>query len=327
MVTIKDIAKRANVSISTVSYALNGNPIISEETRERVLSIAKELDYVPNGAARNLKRKKSEIIGIFLSTFSGSFYSRLIEGMEETLFQAGYSVVVCNGRNSQRLLEDRMLDGAIILDHDFSDEMLMKYTTQKQPIVVLDRKMDNNPLVSQVLLDNEGGIMHALEYSYARGFRFFYILTGPAGTHDADMRFKAAKDFFSDHPEATYEVVDGDFTKRSGARAAAYIVSKGLKDAAIISFNDEMVIGMYDYFNQTTYAIGEDIHVIGFDNIELSGYLNPRLTTINYSLEDWGKIAAKNLLALIAGKKPENQIIYTSIVEGGSMGRIVLQPH
>ncbi|HLU21204.1 MAG TPA: LacI family DNA-binding transcriptional regulator, partial [Bacillaceae bacterium] len=111
MVSIKDIAKQAGVAISTVSYALNGSPKVTEETRAKILAVAKELNYVPNAAARTLKKRKTKIIGAFLTDYGGSFFGELLRGMRKTLNEKGYDLIVCTGKESHRFLPEGIIDG------------------------------------------------------------------------------------------------------------------------------------------------------------------------------------------------------------------------
>lgn len=119
MVSIKDIAKQAGFSISTVSLALNGSPKVTNETSAKILAVAEQLNYVPNAAARSLKTRESKIIGVYLTDFSGAFYGDLLHGVKEVLSRKEYDMVVCSGKQSHRLLPERMVDGAIILDETF----------------------------------------------------------------------------------------------------------------------------------------------------------------------------------------------------------------
>ena len=116
MVGIKDIAKKAGVSISTVSYALNGSSKVTEETRTRIQAIAEELNYVPNMAARTLKRRQTNIIGVYLADYGGSFYGELLEGIKKGLALFDYEMIVCSGKKSHLFIPEKMVDGAIILD-------------------------------------------------------------------------------------------------------------------------------------------------------------------------------------------------------------------
>jgi LacI family transcriptional regulator len=318
---IKDIAKQAGVSISTVSYALNGSPKVTDETSARIIAIAKELHYVPNAAARNLKKKETKIIGVFLTDFSGSFYGDLLQGMKEGLNQSGYDLVVCSGKQSHLLLPQRMIDGAIVLDETFSSEALMKYADLGHKLVVMDRDL-NHPNINQVLLDNKAGATLAIEYLIEQGHRKLYVVTGPKGSFDSRQRLQAVKQTIGRNPNMQYIEIEGDFNKSAGALAGLQIAQEYSGPAAVFCLNDEMAMGMYDYLMTTDIRIGEDIHLIGFDNIEVSQYTQPRLATIDYSKRKWGVLASEQLLKLIAGDDIEHERIYVTLVKGKSVGAL-----
>ncbi|NEW09097.1 LacI family transcriptional regulator [Paenibacillus sp. SYP-B3998] len=321
MANIKDIAKQAGVSISTVSYALNGSPKVTEETSAKILAIAKELHYVPNAAARNLKRQETKIIGAFLTDFSGSFYGDLLQGMKEGANQRGYDLVVCSGKQSHQLLPQRMIDGAIVLDEKFSNEELLKYADLGHKLVVMDRDL-KHPNINQVLLDNKAGATIAMEHMIELGHRKVYVVTGPEGSFDSRQRLQAVKQTIGRHPDMQYIEIEGDFNKSAGAHAGLQIAKEYPGPAAVFCLNDEMAIGMYDYLMTTDIRIGEDIHLIGFDNIEVSQYTQPRLATIDYSKRKWGSLASEQLLKLIAGEEVEQERIYVTLVKGKSMGSV-----
>jgi LacI family transcriptional regulator len=319
MANIKDIAKQAGVSISTVSYALNGSPKVTDETSARIIAIAKELHYVPNASARNLKKQETRIIGAFLTDFSGSFYGDLLQGMKEGVNQSGYDLVVCSGKQSHRLLPQRMIDGAIVLDETFSSEELLKYADLGHKLVVMDRDL-NHPNINQVLLDNKAGATLAMEHLIELGHRKLYVVTGPNGSFDSRQRLQAIKQTIGRNPDMQYIEIEGDFNKSAGALAGLQIAQEYSGPAAVFCLNDEMAIGMYDYLMKTDIRIGEDIHLIGFDNIEVSQYTQPRLATIDYSKRKWGGLASEQLLKLIAGDDVEHERIYVTLVKGKSMG-------
>jgi LacI family transcriptional regulator len=318
---IKDIAKQAGVSISTVSYALNGSPKVTDETSARIIAIAKELQYVPNAAARNLKKQETKVIGAFLTDFSGSFYGELLQGMKMGVNQSGYDLVVCSGKQSHRLLPQRMIDGAIVLDEMFSSEELLKYADLGHKLVVMDRDLDH-PNINQVLLDNKAGATLAIEYLIEMGHRKLYVVTGPKGSFDSRQRLQAIKQTINRHRDIQYIEIEGDFNKSAGALAGLRIAQEYSGPAAVFCLNDEMAIGMYDYLVTTDIRIGKDIHLIGFDNIEVSQYMQPRLATIDYSKRKWGVLASEQLLKLIAGDDVEHERIYVTLVKGKSMGAV-----
>lgn len=320
MVSIKDIAKHAGVSISTVSYALNGNPKVTEETRKRILAVANELNYVPNAAARTLKKRETRIIGAFLTTFEGSFYGGLLQGMKEIMNKLGYDLVICSGTQSHRMLSEGMLDGAIILDREFSDDELIQHANRGHKLVVLDRELSHENVV-QVLLDNKAGATFAMEYLISQGHKKLYAVTGPEGTFDSEQRLAAARQTVERSGlNITYKEIPGNFDKKSGFAAAAQIIAEYDGPAGVFCLNDEMAIGMYDALKETPYRIGEHVHVVGFDHIDIADYVQPRLATVDYSERRWGAVAAEQLIKLIGGKgTAEHERIYVSLITGDSV--------
>lgn len=318
MVSIKDIAKKAGVSISTVSYALNGSPKVTKETSARILAIAKELNYIPSAAARSLKKRETKIIGIYLTNYSGAFYGQLLQGMMETLSENGYELIVCSGKESHRFLPERMIDGAIILDATYETEELLSHAERGHKLVVMDRRMDH-PNISQVLLDNKAGATLAIDYLAEKGHQKIYVLKGPEVSFDARQRLEAVQKAVQRYSHIEYIELDGDFNKQSGEAAGKKIHRDFSEPVGVFCLNDEMAIGMYNYFSRTNLRIGEDVHIIGFDNIEVSQYIQPRLATINYSKHKWGALASELLLNLIKKQKPEHERINVSLIEGDSV--------
>lgn len=323
MVSIKDIAKKAGVSISTVSYALNGSSKVTDETSSRILAIAQELNYIPNAAARTLKKRESKIIGVFLTDFKGDVYGDLLDGMKEVANTQGYDLIVCSGKQSHRMLPERMIDGAIILDQSFESEELLEYADRNHKIVVLDRELDHKN-INQVLLDNKAGATLAMEYLIERGHQKIYIVTGPPGSFDSMQRMKAVKQAQDRADHIEWIEIEGDFKKSGGEKAAKQIMADYKHPVAVFCLNDEMAIGLYNQITEnSSLIIGEQIHLIGFDNIELTRYMQPRLATIDYSKRKWGALAAEQLIKLIAGDTVENERIYVTLVEGESVGYAV----
>lgn len=318
MVSIKDIAKKAGVSISTVSYALNGNPKVTKETSSRILAVAKELNYMPNAAARSLKKRETKIIGAFLTDFNGAFYGELLQGIKEVLNKKGYDLIVCSGAQSHRLLPERNIDGAIVLDSSFSSEEILQYAELGHKLVVLDREL-NHPNVNQVLLDNKAGAALAMEYLIEEGHRKIYVITGPEASFDSMQRLQAVRQVVERHQLLAYTQIQGDFNKSAGEEAAERIIREYTEPVAVFCLNDEMAIGLYNAVKESEYRIGTHIHIIGFDNIELTQYTEPRLATIDYSKRKWGALASEQLLKLIADEEIDHERIYVTLVKGDSV--------
>ncbi|CAI6059040.1 LacI family DNA-binding transcriptional regulator [Cohnella sp. JJ-181] len=322
MVSIKDIASAAGVSISTVSYALNGSDRITKETADRIQSIADELGYVPNRAARMLKKRETMLVGVFLTDFSGNFYGDLLFGLKEELNRRDYDLIVCSGRRSHRMIPERTFDGAIILDATFADAELLGYADRGHKLVVLDRELDH-PNVNQVLLDNKAGATLAVEHLLGRGLRRICAIGGPESAYDARQRMRAVRQAVERVPEASLAELPGAFDKASGYDAGPRIAEAAREgQVGVFCLNDEMAIGLCDYLRtRTTLKIGRDVHVVGYDNIELAQYMQPRLATIDYSKRKWGALAAEQLLKMIEGRPVEQERIYVRLVEGQSVGQ------
>ncbi|OAK67102.1 LacI family DNA-binding transcriptional regulator [Lederbergia galactosidilytica] len=319
MVNIKDIAQKAGVSISTVSYALNGNTRVSEKTRSRILEIANDLNYIPNAAGRNLKKKETKVIGAFINDYTAPIFGQILQGMREALNAHDYELVVCSGIKSHRFIPERMFDGAVILDISFPSEKIMEYASRGHKMVVLDRELDH-PNIQPVLLDNQNGAKLAIEYLIQKGHQKLYIVKGPENNFDNRKRLQSARQVVSHHLHVDYTEISGDFDKESGKRAAQQIVQEYREPVAVFCFNDEMAIGMYHDLLKTNLRIGEHIHIIGFDNIELSKYIQPTLTTIGYSRQHWGKVAAEQLLNMINEQPLNEDLISVKLIEGKSVG-------
>lgn len=318
MTGIKDIAEKAGVSISTVSYALNGSDKVSEKTRARIISIANELNYIPNMAGRTLKHQQTRIIGVYLADYGGSFYGELLAGIKQGLNMYHYEMIVCSGYRSQLFIPQKLVDGAIILDWTFKNNDIIKFADLGYQMIVLDREL-NHPNVRKVLLDNQGGATLALLELIKHHPEKIFLVSGSKKAYDSNERLKAAKRELERY-QLKYEVVQGDFTESSGYKAAQSIYTHyDNKPLYIFSLNDEMAVGMYQFFKEKRLTIGKDINLVGFDNIEVSSFLQPRLTTVAYSQHRWGMIAAEKILQLVREEKVEDEKILTTLISGQSV--------
>lgn len=320
MVSIKEIARHAGVSISTVSYALNNSPKVTEETRIRILKIAKKLHYTPNLAGRTLKKQKTNIIGMYVSDFGGNFYSHVIDGVASVLKTNHYELIVGSGGSRSRdFIPQKFVDGAIILDADFPTDMIEDYADAGNQLVVMDRELTYKN-TQRVLLDNVCGAKQAIDALAQAKVDHYVIVTGPSDSYDSSIRVQTAIAQVEKISGHSVLVIPGDFTVNSGRKAANEILNSKLHNVGIFALNDELAIGLYEGFKAHKITIGNDYKIIGFDNDLLDQYLHPQLTTIDYSKHNWGKQAAKMLLEMINGKKPDAINIHTKVIYRGSLG-------
>jgi LacI family transcriptional regulator len=303
MTTIKDVAKRARVSITSASYALNGTGTISEATRKRVLAAAEELNYHPNAFARNLKKRKTLTIGVFISRFGGSFYEEILEGIHDAILKTDYELVVCpESRAIRRILAHRQVDGAIVFDSKIDSDMLVKLASKRYPIILLDRYLEGDSLFP-LLLDNQKGAREVFYHLLDQDGRNLCFVSGAEDSFD-NMERKMAFLAEAERKEIPVRICQGNFTESSGYEAARKVIASGDLPDAVFCANDQMAIGFIRAMKESNLKAPEDIAVVGFDDIQIAKYMQPTLSTIGASRFDWGSLAASQLIELLESEKP-----------------------
>lgn len=303
MTTIKDVAKHARVSVTSASYALNGTGTISAATRKRVLEAAEELNYHPNAFARNLKKRKSCTIGVFITRFGGSFYEEILEGIHDAVLKTDYELIVCpESRAIPKLLTQRQVDGAIVFDSKIKSDTIVKIASKRFPVVVLDRYLESDYLFP-LLLDNQQGTKEAFYHLYTQGTRRICFVSGALDSFDNRERMKAFLGE-ADKNNVTVQRYNGNFTEESGYEIASMIIeTKNLPDAAFCA-NDQMAIGFIKAMKEHHLKAPDDIAIVGFDDIQISKYMQPSLSTIGASRFSWGALAATQLIDFLENEKP-----------------------
>lgn len=303
MTTLKDVAKQARVSITSASYALNGTGTISEETRKRVLEAAIELNYHPNAFARNLKKRKTHTIGVFISRFGGSFYDAILEGIHDAVLQTDYELIVCpESRPMSKLLTQRQVDGAIVFDSKIKSELVVKLASKRFPIIVLDRYLEGEYLLP-LLLDNQQGTKEAFYHLYEQGARRIFFVSGAIDSFDNMERQRAFLQE-AEKNNITVKCFSGNFTEQSGYEAACAIMASGELPEAVFCANDQMAIGFIRAMREHQIRVPEDIAIVGFDDIQVAQYMRPSLSTIGAPRFAWGAEAANQLIDVLENDKP-----------------------
>lgn len=298
MTTIKDVAKRAKVSVTSASYALNRTGTISEATRKRVLAAADELNYHPNAFARNLKKRKTLTIGVFITRFGGSFYEEILEGIHDTALRTDYELLVCpESRSIRKILTQRQVDGAIVFDSKINSDILLKLASKRFPIVVLDRYLDAEYLFP-LLIDNQQGAKEAFCHLYDQGARRIIFVSGALDSFDNTERMKA---FLreADRHNLTVPCFNGNFTEASGYEIARTIITTQALPEAVFCANDQMAIGFIRAMKEYNLQAPRDIAIVGFDDIQIAKYMQPSLSTIGASRFTWGALAATRLIEVL----------------------------
>ncbi|WP_082233179.1 LacI family DNA-binding transcriptional regulator [Halobacillus massiliensis] len=311
MATIKDVAKRAGVAVSTASYALNGINKVSSATIEKVLKAAQELNYKKSGTASDLKRTKTNTIALILSDLSGPYFSELIKGVQEATASNGYDLIACSSvggdkSTASKFLKEKRVDGAIVLAQNISSELINASAREDFPVIVLDRKVDS-PYALHVKVNNRQGGYEATQYMINKGHRTIAYISGPLNSHDNEERFKGYLQALEDHdlPYQSRWKISGDFTREGGYRATKMMIAQQNLPEAVFYANDEMAIGGLQAFAEKNLKVPEDISVAGFDDIQLSEYVNPPLTTVRQPKYEAGALAVHLIFQMLAGEKVE----------------------
>jgi LacI family transcriptional regulator len=313
--TIKDVARQAGLSLSTVSLVINDRGYVSEETREKVLRVVKKLAYHPTRSARGLASQTSGNIGFVLTDdhFSQSepFYTRVFLGTEFEARKHNYYILLTtvglqfkhNGSTPRFLLE-RNVDGVIIAGK--INEKFVEYVQSLGlPVVLVDYELRRMSL-SAVLIDNRRGAALAVNHLVEAGHRDIGFIGGDIKHPSIAERFHAYKETLVEHgitPQNDFIVIDeADTRVRNGYSAMMRMIGRAHKPSAIFAANDAMAIGCMKYIKSIGMKIPDDIAIVGFDDIDLSSHVDPRLTTVRVFKEEMGKLAVQRMVEIVESK-------------------------
>lgn len=301
MVGIKDVAKAAGVSISTVSNALNGKKNVGKETREKILQLCKEMSYYPNAMGRSLKSGANNTILFNFSDFDRSFYLKIINGINDYVNDNDFDLIICTNRSCEKYMRSNLTNGAIILDAKMSNEVINSVASEHYPIVTLDRIIDN-PYVKSIVVNNYDPMYEMVEQLIAKGYRRFGFIGGPEHTADNQERYKAFSDALERYqiPFLRKNYFAGDYREKSGYSAARIIMLSEELPEILICSNDNMAIGAIKAFRENGISVPKDIGVTGFDNCDLAEAME--LTTVAIPNYERGYLAAQYLIENIKGK-------------------------
>lgn len=295
MTTIKDVAKHAGVSITTASYVLNDKGKISTATRKRVKESAKELNYHPNAYARILRKRKSHTVGVFIGNFGGSFYEDILEGIHDAVWKTDYEMIVSpQSQKIRKILVQRQVDGAIIFDWNITDDTLIKLAATNFPIVLLDRNLQGDYLFP-ILVDNQQGARDVFYHLYNQGARRIIYVAGAADSLDNQERMSA---FIGEAEKngLSIDMYQGNFQEDAGYQIGRQIIETNRLPEAAFCANDQMAMGFIRAMKEKNLKAPDDIAVVGFDDIVISRYMQPTLSTVGTPRFEWGASAASQLI-------------------------------
>ena len=313
--TIKDIARRARVSHTTVSRVLNNKPGVKRATKERILDLIRELDYQPNLVARSLVMKRSRTLGLVITTIRNPFYLEVAQGVEDTARARGYSVFFCctnfsisREEESIRDLRRKGVDGIILSSAHTRDPYVASLVEQEFPTVLVNRRVLEPDLAGKmdyIGVDNVKAGEMAVDHLLQVGRRRVAVISGNKDSSITIERMKGIRRALKKHHvELDDEMVfEGDYLKKSGYDGALYFLSRtGLPDA-ILCLNDYMALGVYDALMERGVSIPETVSLMGFNDIEFSSLQVVGLTTISQKNYLLGSMAVQRLVDRVEGAK------------------------
>jgi DNA-binding LacI/PurR family transcriptional regulator len=313
-VTIGDVAARAGVSKSSVSFVFNGRGGVGETAKERILEAARELDWRPDARARALSRSRAQALGLvirrepeLLST--DPFFPQFVAGVESTLSAVGYALVlqVVNGEQAERdaysrFAHEARVDGVFLTDLRVEDERPSELAALGMPCVLLGSTGGEDTAV--IGLDDAAGVRRAVRHLHALGHQRIAHVAGADRYVHSRVRREAWADEMAQLGLEPGPVVEGDFTGASGARATHELLDHPQSPTAIIYANDIMAIAGISAAIDRGIRVPHDLSIVGFDDIPLAPYVIPPLTTVRQDVFDWGSACARTLVSIVEERTP-----------------------
>lgn len=314
--TLKEVAKLAQVSTATVSNVINNTKHVSESVKKQVFDAMETLNYKPNEIAKSLRVKQSRLIGILISDISNDFISKVVKGIENTLSEKGYNVLLCSTESDVEkekeylnVLMGKRIDGLIISSSGTGDfhhyEDLLKANV---PVVFLNRCPEHFPS-NMVMTNNIKGSYMATEHLIKHGYKKIGIITGP-------MHFSTGRDRFIGYQRALDDygipfrnelVLEGLFNIESGYELTKKLFAAKMDVEALFISNNSMSLGAYKYIKEHGIRIPQEIAIYGFDDPEWADVVDPPLSGIKQPAYDLGVYAANQIVNTVQGNCTESR--------------------
>ncbi|MGK3143885.1 ribose operon transcriptional repressor RbsR [Pantoea sp. C2G6] len=327
---MKDVARLAGVSTSTVSHVINNNRFVSEGVREKVEQAIRHLNYAPSALARSLKINQTHTIGMLLTTSSNPFYAEVVRGVEESCYQRGYSLILCNtagdedrmNRSLETLMQKRV-DGLLIMcteSHLPSADILNRYPSV--PTVMMDWapfEGRGDIIQDNALLGGELATQHLIDSGYTR----IACIAGPQDKTPARMRLEGYRNAMAKSGLEIMPgyVVSGDFEFQGGYNGMVELLALETPPEAVFTSNDAMAVGVYHALYQAGMQVPHQMAVMGYDDIELARYLSPPLSTIHQPKDALGELAIDTLIHRLSDPDASQQtlVLTPELVVRGSV--------
>ncbi len=308
--SIREVAKRARVSIATVSRTVNNASTVDPKTAQRVREAIEELRYYPNRQARSLVSGRSRILGLIVSDITNPFFPELVKGFEDVAVQRGYEIMVSSTNydsarmaHSVRRLIERKVEGVAIMTSEMDQPLIDQLERRKVPTVFLDVGSVRS-LISNIRVDYAAGINQAVEHLLGLGHRRIGFISGPLGLTSARVRRSAFLECLAHAGVLKDEglVEEGDHTIDGGLEAMTRLLDSRHPPTAVLASNDLTAIGALRAVRRKGWSVPDDVSVIGFDDIHFAEFTEPPLTTVALSRRE---LAEKAIYALLQHLDPE----------------------
>lgn len=304
MATIYEVSKLAGVSLATVSRVMNDSGKVTPKTREKVLAAIAELGYRPNSMAQSLASRRSNSVGILIPELHGPFFGVMLSSVEKELRDAGKRVIITAGHSDEHkerdcieFLLDSSCDALILHVYSVPHEYLVELNNGPVPIILMNSYV---PELAEncIYLDNEHGGYIATKALLEHGHRKLAYISGPKWKMDSFKRLaghrRALKEYGLEVDEQL--IVEGDFEEASGRVAMKQLLSLNIPFTGIVCANDEMAAGAMDTARKHGLSVPGDVSIIGYDNVNFTHYLHPKLSSIGCRISEMGQMAARCVL-------------------------------
>ncbi len=309
--TIADVARRAGVSIATVSRVLNGTTPVVPETAERIRTAIEELHYVPRAAARVLASRRTHTIGLVLPEIGREFFLPLLRGIEGEARRIGYDLLIQatespdSARASLGGLGEHNTDGLIIFTDSVEDDELSRLYENRFPVVLLHQTPPEGAEIPVITIENKSGAQRLVEHLIeVHGCRRVAFLRGPEGNEDSDWRERGYRQALGTHSIAFDPglVASGGYEEDQAEAAVQQWLIDGVEMDAVFAGDDDAARGVLAALHSAGRRVPEEIAVVGFDDVAISRYLAPPLTTVRSPLDEVGRQAVLQLVKSIHGQ-------------------------
>jgi DNA-binding LacI/PurR family transcriptional regulator len=308
-ITIREVAKQAGVSVATVSRYINRNAPVSNEVSGRLEQVMTELNYAPHAAARHLASRKTHVIGLMLTNIHNDFYVPLLNGVESVIRQKDYNLLVAtyqsDAHGSKRPpIGPHNTDGLVVYADSLGDDEMASLHASGFPMVLIHRTPPASLPIPSVTIENKAATYKLVEHLILHHQkRRILLMRGRAHQEDSYWRETGYKSALEANgiPFDPKLAIAGDFEREVAYQSLIQFLGNPEHAAfdAVFAGNDDAAIGVIKALQDNGYRIPEDISVVGFDDLRLSGFLNPPLTTVRAPTEEVGSIATQQLFSLI----------------------------